>query len=157
MSGNSIHLKALAFDDPEAGPTQVTASFPADTLYALATLVGQLPPLLFRNEAYAHLGGFYGFVSTYVANRFYEDGLNDAMPRFDLLDGQYTLTYHETGTKAADSPRQLLAGHLFMAIADHLGASASQQTNHERRELAEALAQTVINFGWRQVTSLRQS
>lgn len=155
MSESSIELKALEFDQNDSGPDWVTARFPAQLLYTLAAFHGPLPPLLFRPATNEQFSEFYGFVSGYVASRFFDDGLNDAAPRHSIIDGQYQLAYHEVGSKAPDAPQQVLAEQLAGAISAHFGESSNAQTNHERRDLAERLAQCVINHGWRQTTPIK--
>lgn len=154
MTDDSIHLKSLKFSDPDEGPTRVVASFPADLLYSLAVLHGAIPPIVLTPDANEHSGEFYSFVSGRIANKYFDNGLQEAVHRYDVFSGAVQLAYHPTGSKDPDAPQQQLAGNLFMAISDHLGASPSAETNAERREIAEVLAQTVINYGWRQVTPI---
>lgn len=147
-----IHLKALEFTDPEEGPSRVTASFPADLLYSLAAFHGVLPSHVLTPGAAQHSGEFYGFVTGYVANRFYDDGVNEAAPSYQVFSGAHTLASFPAGSKKDSAPQQRLARALDEALSDLIGGSEEKQV--ERAQLAAMLSQTVINHGWREVTPI---
>lgn len=156
MTASAIHLKALEFDDPEDGPARIVASFPAPLLYDLAVIHGAIPPVVLTPGAAEHQRLLYSFVSGYVANRFFEDGLNEPAPRYAVFSGTNQLAYHPVGSKDSDAPQQKLAQALDAALSDMVSNTdkADVDQTAERAQLAAMLSQTVINQGWRQVTPI---
>jgi hypothetical protein len=152
MTASSIRLKSLEFDDSEDGPIRVVASFPADLMYSLAAIHGAIPPMVFADAGAKHSKALYDFVSTYLANRFYDDGVAEAAPAYTVFSTAVRLAYHPTGSKDLDAPQQKLARALGEALSDLIGGD--EDKSMERIQLAAMLSQVVINEGWRQVTPI---
>lgn len=152
MTTESIHLKALKFGDHESGgPTRVVADFPAEILYTLARIHGAIPHIVLTADAAQHSAEFYSFVIGRVVNRFYEDGVDEAVPGYGVFSREHVLAWHERDSNAA---RQELADQLEQTISIHFGEAETADTATERRELAGVLAQIVVNHGWRKVVTI---
>lgn len=156
MSETSIHLQSLHFpksDYSHTPPDRAVVEFPVDTLYVLARIGCSLPPVLLTPMASNALRVFYSFVAGEIANRFHEDGLSDAMPGYNVYARDYVLAYHPVGSKDPDAPRQQLAEQFADVIANDSGSGELRDAANAR-DLAEALAQAVVNQGWRVVTPI---
>jgi hypothetical protein len=156
MSEKPIHLQSLHFpksDQSYTPPDRAVVEFPVDTLYVLASVAAFLPPFVFTPAASTALRNFYSFVTGEVANRFYEDGLSDAMPGYEVRAGTHILAYFPVGLKDAEAPQQQLAEQFAEIIAND-PSSGELRDAANARDLAVTLAQAVINAGWRVVTQI---
>lgn len=144
MTTAPIRLISMTFDDDE--PATVTASFPADTLYSIARALGALAPTYFSTEAAARFSAFYDFVAGSIANRFYDDGVQEATPRpwnpayqLAFLDDQFT----PLNASRPAAEKKLLRRHILEALASPQAADASTEG------LADVIASDLEALGWR--------
>lgn len=152
MTTPTMRLHSMTFDDGE--PHTVTVALPAETLYFLATLVGRLPTSFLSEEFRPHVTEFYHFVTSGLANRFYEDGLTEAVG--SPWHHRYAVVFVTQGLTGErfEPERELLRTHLMEALEDPRVVPRSGSAP-SAKDVAEVLASALEAQGWRMPASNR--
>lgn len=138
-----LMLRSMTFDD-ESLPATVTLEIEANVLFDLARLAGGVSHAGFFPQARESVGDFYNWVSGHVANRFYEDGLNEHRKVLKYNRTLVSVTVTQTPKDASH-----MVATLRNAFADIRNGEDPSESELTDEELAQELAGRLYQSGAR--------